>query len=80
MRRVLQVYSRQGEGRGGGVRKPAEKERGKTGGEGWGCTCWGDRRKLETFQSRDDGTDPRTPEAALAAPIEKPEMLEGTAL
>ena len=32
------------------------------------------------FQSRVDRTDPRTLEAALAAPIEKPDMLESTTL
>ena len=40
----------------------------------------GDRRKLETFQSRVDRTDPRTPEAASAGPIGKPENPESVVL
>ena len=37
---------------------------------------WDDLRKLETFQSHVDQTDPRTPEAASAAPIRKLENRE----
>ena len=51
-----------------------ERERQKRPGQGGGCT-WGDRRKLETFQSRVDWNGPRTPEAASVAPIGKPENL-----
>ena len=61
MRRVLlQVYGHVGEGRGKGVQKPVEEERGERGGKNWAFT-WGDRRKLETFKSRVHWTDPRTP-------------------
>ena len=42
------------------VRKQAEKERSGRGGQGRGC-AWGDCSKLETFQSRVDWTNPRTP-------------------
>ena len=66
MRRVLQVYGRVGEGRGKYARKSAEQGRGYT---------WGDRRKLETFESRVDWTNPSTPEAASVAPIGKPDTL-----
>ena len=46
-----------------------------------GC-IWGDRWKLEAFQSRVDLTDRRTPEAASTAPIGfiKPENPENTVL
>ena len=50
-------------------------ERGRKGGQGWGST-WGDRRKVATFQTRFDWTNPKTPGAASAAPIGKPENPE----
>ena len=72
MRRELQVYGRVGEGGGKCFRNPAEEEKGRRGRQRGGST-WGDRRKPETFQSRVDGTDPRTSEAASAAPRGNPE-------
>ena len=42
-------------------RNPLEEKKDRGGRQGRCCT-WGDRMKLETFQSRVDWTDPRTPE------------------
>ena len=74
MRRGLQIYDRVSEGRGKGVRNSAEEGKGGREGQGRGHTC-DDHMKLESFLSRVDWTDPRTPEAASAASIGKYETL-----
>ena len=52
--------------------KASKNRQRKRGGEGRGRS-WGDRRKLETLQSHVGWTNPRIPEATLAAPVENPE-------
>ena len=76
MRMGLQVYGGVGEGRGKRRSKSGRgRERPKRQTRLLKSCTWGNRRKLETFQSRVDWTDPRTPEATLAAPIGKLENL-----